>query len=50
MGSNTLEPKIQDRKKFDLDLKYGLVKEKIVADMLQDKKIEVKPKILPQKV
>ena len=42
MGSNTLEPKIQDRKKFDLDLKYGLVKEKIVADMLQDKKIEVK--------
>ena len=42
MGSNTLKPKIQDRKKFDLDLKYGLVKEKIVADMLQDKKIEVK--------
>jgi len=42
MGSNTLEPKIKDRKKFDLDLKYGLVKEKIVADMLQDKKIEVK--------
>ena len=42
MGSNTLEPKIKDRKKFDLDLKYGQVKEKIVADMLQDKKIEVK--------
>ena len=39
---NKLEPKIKDRKKFDLDLKYGQVKEKIVADMLQDKKIEVK--------
>jgi len=39
---NNLEPKIEDRKKFDLDLKYGKVKEKIIADMLQDKKIEVK--------
>ena len=37
-----LEPKTQDRKKFDLDLKYGQVREKIVASMLQDKKIEVK--------
>ena len=37
-----LEPKTQDRKKFDLDLKYGQVREKIVANMLQDKKIEVK--------
>jgi len=37
-----MQPAKQDRKKFDLDLKYGLVKEKIVADMLQDKKIEVK--------
>jgi hypothetical protein len=42
MDRNTLEPKIEDRKKFDLDLKYGKVKEKIIADMLQDKKIEVK--------
>ena len=42
MGRNSLEPKIEDRKKFDLDLQYGQVKEKIVADMLQDKKIEVK--------
>ncbi len=42
MGRNTLEPKTEDRKKFDLDLQYGQVKEKIVADMLQDKKIEVK--------
>ena len=39
---NNLEPKIEDRKKFDLDLQYGQVKEKIIADMLQDKKIEVK--------
>ena len=41
MERNTLEPKIEDRKKFDLDLKYGKVKEEIVANMLQDKKIEV---------
>ena len=39
---NTIEPSVQDRKKFDLDLKYGQVREKYVADMLQDKKIEVK--------
>tara|TARA_R100001224_G_scaffold111142_1_gene90650 strand:- start:223 stop:633 length:411 start_codon:yes stop_codon:yes gene_type:complete len=37
-----MQPTKKDRKKFDLDLKYGQVKEKIVADMLQDKKIEVK--------
>ena len=37
-----LEPKIEDRKKFDIDLEYGEVREKQVADMLQDKKIEVK--------
>ena len=42
MERNTLEPKIEDRKKFDLDLKYGKVKEEIVANMLQDKKIDVK--------
>ena len=42
MGRNTLEPKTEDRKKFDIDLQYGKVKEKIIADMLQDKKIEVK--------
>ena len=42
MGRNTLEPKVEDRKKFDIDLQYGQVREKIVADMLQDKKIEVK--------
>ena len=37
-----LAPKISDRKKFDLDLQYGQVREQQVADMLQDKKIEVK--------
>ena len=37
-----LEPCINDRKKFDIDLEYGKVREKQVADMLQDKKIEVK--------
>ena len=37
-----LEPKKEDRKKFDIDLEYGKVREKMVADMLQDKKIEVK--------
>ena len=42
MGRDTLEPKKEDRKKFDIDLQYGKVKEKIIADMLQDKKIEVK--------
>ena len=38
----TLEPSVKDRKKFDIDLIYGKVREKQVAEMLQDKKIEVK--------
>jgi len=37
-----LEPSVADRKKFDIDLEYGKVREQLVADMLQDKKIEVK--------
>ena len=37
-----LEPKVEDRKKFDIDLEYGKVRERQVAEMLQDKKIEVK--------
>lgn len=37
-----LEPCVEDRKKFDIDLEYGKVREQMVADMLQDKKIEVK--------
>jgi hypothetical protein len=37
-----LEPCVTDRKKFDLDLAYGKVREQQVANMLMDKKIEVK--------
>ena len=37
-----LKPKKADRKKFDIDLAYGEVRENEVATMLQDKKIEVK--------
>ena len=39
---NNLEPSVDNRKKFDIDLEYGRVREQMVADMLQDKKIEVK--------
>ena len=39
---SSMEPAVQDRKKFDLDLSYGKVREQRVADMLQDAKIEVK--------
>ncbi len=38
----TLKPATEDRKKFDLDLEYGQVREDVVSEMLQDKKIEVK--------
>ena len=37
-----LSPSKENRKKFDIDLEYGQVREKQVADMLQNKKIEVK--------
>ena len=37
-----LAPSKEDRKKFDIDLEYGKVREQFVADMLQNKKIEVK--------
>ena len=37
-----MEPAVCDRKKFDIDLSYGKVREQRVADMLTDKKIEVK--------
>lgn len=42
MEETGLTPTKEDRKKFDLDLQYGQVREQMVADMLQDKKIEVK--------
>ena len=37
-----MKPTKENRKKFDLDLKYGTVREDKVAAMLQDKKIEGK--------
>jgi hypothetical protein len=37
-----VKPTKENRKKFDLDLKYGTVREDKLAEMLQDKKIEVK--------
>lgn len=37
-----MKPKIEDRKKFDIDLEYGTIREEKVADMLTKKKIEVK--------
>ena len=37
-----MKPNKENRKKFDLDLEYGQVREDKVAEMLQDKKIEVK--------
>jgi len=37
-----MEPAVCDRKKFDLDLAYGKVREQRIADMLTDKKVEVK--------
>jgi len=39
---DNLSPSKENRKKFDIDLEYGQVREQLVADMLQDKKIEVK--------
>ncbi len=39
---SNMEPAVCDRKKFDLDLAYGKVREQRVADMLTDKKVEVK--------
>ncbi len=37
-----MKPIKEDRKKFDLDLQYGSIREEKVADMLTNKKIEVK--------
>ena len=37
-----MKPTKENRKKFDLDLQYGEVRESKIADMLQNKKIEVK--------
>ena len=37
-----MKPTKKDRKKFDIDLEYGTIKEDKIADMLTNKKIEVK--------
>ena len=37
-----MKPIKKDRKKFDLDLQYGSIREDKIADMLTNKKIEVK--------
>lgn len=37
-----MKPAKEDRKKFDIDLEYGTIREDKVAEMLQNKKIEVK--------
>ena len=37
-----VKPTKQDRKKFDIDLEYGNIREEKVAEMLFNKKIEVK--------
>ena len=37
-----MKPKKEDRKKFDLDLEYGSIREDRIAEMLTNKKIEVK--------
>ena len=37
-----VKPTKKDRKKFDIDLKYGSIREDRIAEMLTNKKIEVK--------
>ena len=37
-----MKPTKENRKKFDLDLTYGEIREEKIADMLTNKKIEVK--------
>jgi hypothetical protein len=37
-----VKPIKEDRKKFDIDLQYGTIREEKIVDMLTNKKIEVK--------
>ena len=37
-----MKPTKENRKKFDLDLSYGEIREEKIADMLTNKKVEVK--------
>ena len=36
-----MQPRTADRKKFDLDLQYGQIRESQIAEMLENSKIEV---------
>ena len=36
-----MKPTKENRKKFDIDLEYGTIREEKIADMLTYKKIEV---------
>ena len=37
-----MKPTKKDRKKFDIDLQYGKIREDKIAEMLTNKKVEVK--------
>ena len=37
-----MKPTKENRKKFDIDLEYGTIREDKVAEMLTNKKVEVK--------
>ena len=37
-----MKPTKEDRKKFDIDLEYGTIREDKIAEMLTNKKVEVK--------
>ena len=37
-----MKPTKENRKKFDLDLTYGEIREEKIAEMLTNKKVEVK--------
>ena len=39
---NKTAPSVKDRKKFDIDLEYGKIRESQVLDMFENAKIEVK--------
>jgi hypothetical protein len=41
-GGLNMKPNKKDRKKFDLDLEYGTIREEKIAEMFTNKKIEVK--------
>ena len=41
-----MKPTKENRKKFDLDLTYGEIREEKIADMLTNKKVEVKSELL----